>query len=140
VADSVSWDDCARRLALRQGLYYVATGTWPLLHMRSFERVTGPKNDKWLVKTVGLLVATIGVALWAGSRARVPPAIRILGGLSALALAGVDVNYSARGRISPIYLLDAGAELVLALGWGLSRRGGAASGQARAPAVSARKL
>lgn len=39
-----------------QGIYYVASGLWPLLHMRSFEAVTGPKRDKWLVNTVGALI------------------------------------------------------------------------------------
>jgi hypothetical protein len=40
---------------------------------------------------------------------------------SALSLAAVDVVFFARGRISPVYLLDAAAELVLAAGWILGR-------------------
>ena len=40
----------ARALAAGQGVYWAATGAWPLLHMRSFEAVTGGK----LVQTVGL--------------------------------------------------------------------------------------
>ena len=44
-------------LAHAQGGYYAITGVWPLVHMRSFEAVTGPKQDHWLVHTVaGLLV------------------------------------------------------------------------------------
>ena len=31
--------------------------------MRSFESVTGPKADKWLVRTVGVLVTVIGSVL-----------------------------------------------------------------------------
>ena len=46
-----------------QGIYYVATGLWPILNMRSFEMVTGPKRDKWLVKTVGALITAIGSTL-----------------------------------------------------------------------------
>jgi hypothetical protein len=39
-------------LAIGQGAYFVATGVWPLVHIRWFEAVTGPKVDKWLVGTV----------------------------------------------------------------------------------------
>ncbi|HEY8459163.1 MAG TPA: hypothetical protein VIM99_02215 [Blastocatellia bacterium] len=38
-------------LSLGQGAFYPAIGVWQLLSMRAFERVTGPKTDKWLVKT-----------------------------------------------------------------------------------------
>ena len=48
--------DPARSLALAQGLCFTATGLWPLMHMPSFEAVTDPKEDKWLVRTVGVLV------------------------------------------------------------------------------------
>ncbi len=49
-----------RGLASGQGALYVATGVWPLLHMPSFEAVTGPRLERWLVQTVGVLVASIG--------------------------------------------------------------------------------
>lgn len=45
------------------GTYYVVTGLWPLIHLTSFEAVTGPKTDDWLVHMVGLLAASIGLAL-----------------------------------------------------------------------------
>lgn len=31
-----------------QAAYYIVTGPWPLLSLRSFEAVTGPKADEWL--------------------------------------------------------------------------------------------
>src|SRR5687767_12121314 len=76
-----------RILALAQGTYYFATGVWPILHLRSFERVTGPKLEGWLVKTVGALIAVIGatVAL-AGWRRRITPELRFLAAGSAAAL------------------------------------------------------
>jgi hypothetical protein len=52
----------ARELAVTQGVYYVATGIWPLLDIESFERITGPKADRWLVKTVGALVTADALA------------------------------------------------------------------------------
>lgn len=99
-----------------QGLYFLATGIWPLLSMRTFEAVTGPKVDRWLVKTVGVLVAVIGVSLLADAR-RPSRGSHVLGVGSAAALAGVDVVYSLRGRISKIYLLDAVLEALLVTLW-----------------------
>ena len=53
--------------------------------IRTFEAVTGPKTDLWLVKTVGVLVAVIGAVLaTAGLRGRVPPELALLGAGGAL--------------------------------------------------------
>lgn len=116
-------DGRSARLSLAQGIYYVGTGVWPLVSMRSFERVTGPKRDHWLVKTVGLLVTAIGTTLFrAGCRRDVHPDVAALAGLSAAALATIDVVFVARRRISPVYLLDAGPEVALAAWWGGYKR------------------
>jgi len=105
-----------RRILRIQGAYYVGTGLWPLLSMRSFERVTGPKTDKWLVQTVGLLAACIGVTLLVGVRSdEVDEAVRTLAIASALSFAGIDVVHGARRRISPIYLADAVVEVAISL-------------------------
>ena len=110
--------DLARSLALGQGLFYAATGVWALVHMRSFEAVTGPKVDTWLVKTVGVLVTVIGAVLaLAGWRRQVEPEPALLAGGSAVALATIDTVYATRGRISKIYLLDAAVEVALAVAW-----------------------
>lgn len=104
------------RAALRfQAAYYIVTGIWPLLSRRSFEAVTGPKTDWWLVQMVGLLAATIGTALAVGAREERPtPALRTLALLSALSFAGIDTVHALGGRISKIYLGDAVVELLLA--------------------------
>jgi hypothetical protein len=95
-----------------QGAYYVLTGVWPLLHLPSFEAVTGPKGDDWLVRMVGLLAAAIGLTLLLAARRADPPSeIRLLAITSALSFAGVDVFYAAADRIADIYLLDAAVEL-----------------------------
>lgn len=101
-----------------QGLYYVATGVWSLVSLPSFERVTGPKADKWLVKTVGVLVIVIGAVLAvAGYRRCHSPEVVALAAGSAVGLAGIDIFYAARRTISPIYLLEAAAELILVAAW-----------------------
>jgi hypothetical protein len=108
----------AQRLGLAQGLYFVATGVWPLVSMRTFERVTGPKTDDWLVRTVGVVVAVVGAALLAGARRRRPsPEQAVLALGSSLGLAAVEAVEVGRGRISRIYLADAVGEVGLALAW-----------------------
>jgi hypothetical protein len=34
-----------RQALVAMAAYYIVSGVWPLAHMRSFEAVTGPKND-----------------------------------------------------------------------------------------------
>jgi hypothetical protein len=105
-------------VALAQGGYWLVTGLWPLLHYRSFEKVSGPKREPWLVKTVGALVAVVGgTLLGSGLRKRITPALRFLGLGSAGSLAAVDTVYAGRGRISPVYLGDALVEGALAAAW-----------------------
>jgi hypothetical protein len=106
-----------RQLAAAQGVYFAATGLWPLIDMRSFERVTGPKADKWLVRTVGVLIAVIGGTLIAAGRHEVPPEIGGLAASSAAGLACIDVRYAAKQRIPPIYLADAAVEAAFVSAW-----------------------
>ena len=107
-----------RLLATGQGLYYMAAGVWPLIHIDGFQAVTGDKTDLWLVKTVGILIAVIGAAVFAArTRPTLFPETFLLAAGSALALGTVDVTYSLRGVISKIYLLDAVAEAALVLAW-----------------------
>jgi hypothetical protein len=111
-----------RRLATGQAIYFLITGIWPLVDLSGFERVTGPKVDGWLVKTVGSQVGVIGAVLgWAARRERVTPEVEMLAVGSALSLAAIDVVYVARRRIGPIYLLDAAAELGFVAVWMASR-------------------
>jgi hypothetical protein len=101
-----------------QGWFYVATGVWPILDIDSFEAVTGPKTDGWLVKTVGVLVTVVGAVLLVATRARrYDDAIVLLAVGSALGLAAIDLIYALSGTIAPVYLADAGAEVVLAAFW-----------------------
>jgi len=106
------------RLALGQGIFYFNTGIWPLLHLASFEAVTGPKTDDWLVQTVGALLATFGAVLaLAGLRRRLTSEWRLLAAGFALVLALVDIVFVSRRIIPPVYLADAAVELPLVLAW-----------------------
>jgi len=99
----------SRGVTAIQAVYFVTSGLWPIVHLRSFMAVTAPKHDTWLVRTFGALVAAIGLAML-GSRHEGHAAARI-GFASALALALSEVVFVARRRISPVYLLDAILEL-----------------------------
>lgn len=99
-----------KRILLFQGIYYLLTGLWPLLHLRSFLAVTGDKTDIWLVKMVGLLAATIGIYLIYSIRQH--PA-RLLAILSAISFGSIDVYYVYHNIISPVYLGDAIIEGIL---------------------------
>jgi len=97
-----------------QAIYYLVTGIWPILSMASFEAVSGPKTDDWLVRMVALLVVVIGATLWAAVRRRAwTREIQLLAVGSAVAFAVIDLRYALGGRISPIYLADAGLELAI---------------------------
>jgi len=98
--------------------YYVPFSIWGLLHRRSFEWVTGKKNDYWLVRVVCLLLITVGGVIGrAGRNNRVTPEIEALAIGSSASLAMIDVVYVSKGRIRWVYLLDAVGNLILIGGW-----------------------
>jgi hypothetical protein len=110
------------RLALIQGIFYLLTGLWPIIDIVSFQEVTGPKTDLWLVRTVGVLVSVIGaVFLMAHRSRRVTDEVILLAAGSALGLATIDLVYALSGRISAIYLADAVVEIGLTVLWGFAR-------------------
>jgi hypothetical protein len=118
-------NDLARGLAIAQGAYWGATGIWPIVHLASFELVTGPKASGWLVKTVGGLIGAVGATLLlAGARRRVTDEIVFLGATSALALGVASGWYGAKGRIRRIYLGDAALEAVTVAAWAAAWRRG----------------
>ena len=96
---------------LAQGAFYLASGLWPVVHLKSFEAVAGKKTDTWLVQTTGALIAGIGAALVAGAFEKRPSrALGILGIASAAVLGAADVLFVAKRRIPRVYLADAAAE------------------------------
>ncbi len=124
--------DEAVRLARLQAIFYIATGIWPFVSMRAFEAVTGPKVDRWLVKTVGALVAVIGSALALASRRRqLAPEIVLVAAGSAAALATIDVVYVAKRRIAPTDLADAAIQVGLLTALASGRANAAASRRRR---------
>lgn len=108
--------------------YWLFGALWPLVSMRSFERVTGNKRDEWLVRSVALLMLSVVASLEAMRRSRVgdprdEASMRVLGATSAAALGSVALVGPLVGRISPVYLMDAAVDTALAILWVVARRG-----------------
>ena len=106
----------AASLSHAHGLFNVMTGLWPVLHMRSFEAVSGPKVDRWLMRTVGGLMAANGLAQLTARASEQRLSAQVGLGTSAV-LAAVDVRYATTGRISRIYWLDAVVQLAWVAAW-----------------------
>ena len=85
--------------------------------MKSFEFVTGKKTDKWLVKTVSVLILSISLGLFASLLYGITQPVVWLALSSACFLMLIDSVYVARRVISKIYLLDAAAEMMIIAGW-----------------------
>src|SRR5690242_2536630 len=72
--------DLLPAVSLAQAFYYVLTGLWGIVSIDTFQKVTGPKVDIWLVKTVSLLVVSVGGVLgMAGYRRNAEPEVPALG-------------------------------------------------------------
>lgn len=116
-----------RWLLITQGFYFALLGVWPIIDIRSFQMVTGPKtdhlvtgneNDHWLVLSVEALITVIGVTLLvAAYRRHYCLELAVVAGGSALALGLVDVIFVYRQVIAPIYLADAVVEAIFCLAW-----------------------
>jgi hypothetical protein len=101
-----------------QGGYFTLTGIWPILHLKSFELVTGPKTDHWLVQTFGALIFVIGIVFChCAARPSYSWELPILAVGCAVALAICDTIFVLNHLISPIYLADAAVELLFAAAW-----------------------
>ncbi|MFC8342273.1 hypothetical protein [Streptomyces sp. NPDC057280] len=105
-------------VARSQGLFNLVGGGWPLLHLRSFEWVFGPKSEKWLQQTTAGLLATAGSGMLLG-----PPTAaglrqaRRTGVGTALTLLTIDLVYVPRRRIRLTYLLDAAMQAGWLTAW-----------------------
>jgi hypothetical protein len=125
---------------LVQGIYYVAIGLWPLLGPASYIGATGPKPDLWSLHATAILLVAVGLAVALASvRRRLHAELRLLALAVPLGLLVIDVAHVVAGRVVPVYLVDALAQLLFAAAWSwpwLMALQGLAPGRAavRAPA------
>lgn len=94
-------------IPLVQGLYFVITGVWPLVHIESFLYVTGPKIDIWLVKTVGILILPYSfLCFYVAAKMKKSSLIALVNSTCCLGLAIIDLYYYLKGVISWVYMVD----------------------------------
>ena len=106
----------ARKLAAAHAAYYVVTGAWSVAHRASFERVTGPKREYWLVRLVGGLAAATGASLGAAVlTGRRRPEAAVLALASSAAFVAADVH--AARAVSRVYLGDVVLHAVFLPAW-----------------------
>lgn len=110
-----SW---AHVLAMVQGMYDLLGGLWPLLHLQSFEQVTGPKSDDWLVRSVAGILVVVGIGLlYDASHHRLAAGMRRTAAGISLVLALVALISSTAGWVSWLYFIDGLAHASFFLGW-----------------------
>lgn len=96
-----------------QGLYYVVTGLWPLLHPRSFTWLMGTKVDQFQLSVTAALIVAIGATLVvAVFRSRPAASAVLLSVASALAFILVELRFRASLRAP--YWLDFALETLFA--------------------------
>jgi energy-converting hydrogenase Eha subunit E len=81
--------------------------------MASFEKITGKKTNKWLVKQVGLLAAAIGISLLFAQY----PDKRIVAVPAAAAFMTIDFYYAFIKRIPRIYMADGFIQIIFLATW-----------------------
>jgi hypothetical protein len=105
-------------LIIVQSVYYLLTALWPLIHIRSFMLVTGPKTDIWLVKTVSALLipASLTLLSYIYLRHERWPAL-VLGAGLCIAFIAIDFYYALSDVISDVYLIDGILQIILLFCW-----------------------
>lgn len=111
------------RIAKLQAVFNILGGAWPILSLKSFEWVYGPKQEDWLQKTSGglLLASGVALALTEDSPDSVRMARRIGVGVAMTYLL-VDLIYVPKGRLRKTYIQDALCEAGWLIAWARSSR------------------
>lgn len=101
-----------------QGLYTLLTAAWAIIDIDSFMKLTGPKTDIWLVKTVAAVLVSIGLFFLTCIfvRSSVVP-MAVLAITSSLGLICIDFYYSSKKIISSIYQADGILQIIFVICW-----------------------
>ena len=108
--------DAQPALRMAQGAYYIASGLWPMLHVRSYEAATGTRSPG-PEQAIGGVVAAVGAALLVGGGIGASPRMRGLGIGAAVALGLGGAYLLARRRVSAVNVIDALMQLGFAAAW-----------------------
>jgi hypothetical protein len=106
-----------RAILIAHAVYILITALWSIIDIESFMRVTGPKTDVWLVKTVGALLIPVAICMISSIETPNRLPVSVLGAGIALSFIVIDLYYALSDVISDIYLADAFLEFLFLLGW-----------------------
>jgi hypothetical protein len=107
-----------RTMLIIQGFYTLVTALWAIIDIDCFMKVTGPKTDIWLVKTVAVILSGIGICLLVATKdSKINFPVIILAMTAAAGLAAIDFYYTSTGTISWIYRVDGILELLFVILW-----------------------
>ena len=110
-------------VACVQGAYFLLAGAWPLASLKSFEAVTGPKRERWLIRSLATAMAVAGAALLSGARSRrVTPELALLANGMGLGFGLLELTNVIRGRIRRVYLGDVALQFAFAAAWAFALR------------------
>ncbi|UOU97534.1 hypothetical protein MUU74_13650 [Chryseobacterium daecheongense] len=105
-------------IPLIQGIYFLITGVWPLVHLKSFMEVTGPKTDIWLVQTVAVLILSFSILFfYVAFKKRIVPIYALMGATSTFGLAVIELYYYLQGTLKWVYFIDSAIEMVFFIYW-----------------------
>ncbi|GAB0157916.1 hypothetical protein CHRYSEOSP005_32100 [Chryseobacterium sp. Alg-005] len=105
-------------IPLVQGIYFFITGVWPLIHLKSFMEVTGPKTDIWLVQTVAVLILSHSMLFfYIAFKKRILPVYALMGMITTSGLAIIELYYYFQGTLKWVYFIDSVIEILFFIYW-----------------------
>ena len=101
-----------------QGAYIFLTAVWPLVDIKSFMLITGPKTDIWLVKTVAAMLLPVALSFFVAShQQQINWPVYLLAMGSCIAFASIDFYYTLNGTIKWVYQLDGYLQIIFFITW-----------------------
>jgi hypothetical protein len=105
-------------VALVHGVYLMLSGAWPLVDMRSFELVTGPRADHMATRAVAGMSVALGLALlWCVRRGVVEAPLRFVAAGSSGTLGLVMLATILPHAADTIQISLGAMHMMLALCW-----------------------
>lgn len=105
--------DSLRTVRRAQGVYYVATGLWPVVAVRHYMAATGQESHPWAARILGGVVVVVGVALAAEL---VPASLAKRVSLATAALLATGAAYFAiRGKGVAVNSVDGALQVAFAI-------------------------
>lgn len=107
-----------RFIPLLQGIYFLITSVWPLVHLKSFLYVTGPKTDIWLVQTVAILILPYSILFfYIAFTKKILQVYAVIGSICSLGLGAIELYYYLQGTLKWVYFVDAIIEICFFIYW-----------------------